>query len=65
MRMYMDFDEQELPVGFSTALVQNPTALERYAEMSPVEQAQILRRTREAESRAEMRSILRELASRR
>lgn len=60
-----DYDEQELPLGFSMALAQNPAALERYAEMTPKEQEQLLRRTREAESREEMRSIVRELTLRR
>ena len=65
MRDYYDFDDQELPVGFSMALAQNPAALERYAEMTPKEQEQLLRRTREVETREEMRSIVRELARRR
>lgn len=54
----------DLPLGLGMALVQNVNAMERFAELSPDEQRQIIDHTHSINSKSEMQSFVQSLADR-
>lgn len=52
----------DLPLGLGMALVQNVSAMERFAELSPDEQRQIIDHTHSINSKSEMQSFVQSLA---
>ena len=51
-------DLQQLPVGFSMALAQQPGALERFGQLSEPEQQAIINRAHGANSEQEMQALV-------
>lgn len=56
-------DKNELPIGFSFSLAQNPDAMERFAKLSKDEQADILQKARSVTSKNEMRALVNSLST--
>lgn len=54
----------DLPMGLGMALVQNVSAMERFAELSPDEQRQIIDQTHTINSKSEMQSFVQSLSDR-
>lgn len=54
----------DLPMGLGMALAQNVTAMERFAELSPDEQRQIIDQTHTINSKSEMQSFVQNLTGR-
>lgn len=50
-----------LPVGFGMALAQRPGAMERFVQLSPAAQSDVLHRAQQAQSRNEMRALVESL----
>lgn len=48
----------DAPIGFLMALAQNEPAMRNFAVLSDAEQARIIERARQANSRDEMRSLV-------
>lgn len=53
---------EELPLGFSMALAQNPRAMEHFSAMTAGERQTVLSAARAAESRREMQECVDRLA---
>ena len=53
----------DLPIGFSFALAQNPDAMKNFGAMPESLQMDILQKARTVSSKAEMRSLVNELSS--
>lgn len=53
-----------VPMGFSMALAMNERALNGYAKMSEAEKEELLNRSRDAKSKAEMERIVNSIADR-
>ncbi len=51
-------EREMLPVGFSMALAMNPKAMERFSAMSEREQQEVLRRSRQLDSKSEMQQLV-------
>lgn len=51
-------DLQQLPVGFSMALAQQPGALARFGAMSEIEQQALINRAHGVDSEQEMRALV-------
>ena len=55
-------EKPKLPVGLGTALAENTGALKYFSELSSEKQRQIIDRTGEMTSRAELRSFVRNMS---
>ena len=51
-------EQNELPLGFSFALAQNPEAMKRYAELPENARADILQRVHAVSSKEEMQALV-------
>lgn len=55
-------ERNDLPIGFSFTLAQNPDAMMNFSRLSDPQRAEILERARAASSREEMRSLVHRLS---
>ncbi len=53
---------EDLPLGFSFALAQNPDAMQAFSSLSEQAQAEVLQRARAVSSKGEMKSLVNGLA---
>lgn len=51
-------NNDEIPVGLSMALAENLHAMEKFGRMTKQEQQEVINRSRNVESKQEMRSIV-------
>lgn len=56
-------DRNDLPLGFSFALAQNPAAMKKFSNLSASGQAEILQRAHAVSSKDEMQSLVNELSA--
>lgn len=54
-------DKPQIPLGLGYALAENTSALKYFSELSSEKQRQIIDRTRDINSRAELRSFVRNM----
>lgn len=57
-------DKNDLPLGFSFALAQNPDAMQVFSNLPEAEQHAILQRAHTVSSKGEMQSLVNSLSSR-
>ncbi len=55
----MNDDTPQIPLGLGCALAENPSALKYFSELSADRQRQVIDRTNEIRSRAELRAFVR------
>lgn len=55
-------NNEQIPVGLSMALAENLSAMEKFGKMTDAQREEIIRRSKNAESKQEMRSIVSELS---
>lgn len=55
--------EQNMPIGFAMALARNAEAMQKFAEMSPEVQENLLACARNTHSKEDMRRLVRDVAS--
>jgi len=55
-------ERNDMPVGFSFALAQNPSAMKAFAHMSEEKQQQILFQAHHVSSKAEMKALVNRLS---
>ena len=56
-------DRNNLPLGFSFALAQNPDAMQKFALLPETKQAEILQRAHMADSKEEMQALVDSLSA--
>lgn len=56
-------DYNELPIGFSFSLAQNPDAMQNFAKLSKDEQDGIVQKARSVTSKKEMRALVNSLST--
>lgn len=56
-------DHQEMPLGFSFALAQNPEAMQRFSALSQPERERILQKAHSVSSKREMQALVSELSA--
>jgi len=56
-------DKQDLPLGFSFALAQNPNAMKTFMDLSQSGQEEILQKARSVSSKSEMQSLVNDLSA--
>ncbi len=56
-------EKNNLPLGFSFALAQNPDAMRIFANMSEARQAEILQKAHSVSSKDEMQSLVNNLSA--
>ena len=54
-------NNDEIPIGLSMAFAENLHAMNRFSQMTEDEQRDVLRRSRQANSKQEMRALVSEL----
>lgn len=54
-------NNDEIPAGLSMALAENLHAMEKFGKMTDVEREDVIRRSRNAESKQEMRNLVSDL----
>ncbi|MBE6933366.1 MAG: hypothetical protein E7464_08310 [Ruminococcaceae bacterium] len=57
-------DQNELPLGFSFALGQNPEAMQRFTVLTTEERSALLQKAHNVASKAEMRQLVQDLSNR-
>lgn len=57
-------DRNELPLGFSFALGQNPKAMQHFTALTNEERAALLQKARNVSGKDEMKQLVRELSDR-
>ena len=55
-------NQDDLPLGFSFALAQNPNAMKAFSNLSPTKQTEVLQKARAVSSKDEMQSLVSGLA---
>lgn len=56
-------ERNDLPIGFSYALAQNPSAMRAFSNMPESKQREILQQAHQASSKNEMQSLVNRLSS--
>ena len=59
---YHAMQNKELPIGFVAAIVQDKRAMQNFAKMSEGERESVLRRARQAKTRADMQLLVASLS---
>jgi len=56
-------DKNDLPLGFSFALAQNPDAMKHFMELPETQQSEILQKAHQVSSKREMQSLVNDLST--
>ena len=60
----MIMDRNDLPLGFTFALAQNPDAMRNFSLMSETEKSEILQRAHSVSSKNQMQALVNDLSAR-
>ena len=60
----MTMDRNDLPLGFTFALAQNPDAMRNFSLMSESEKSEILQRAHSVSSKSQMQALVNDLSDR-
>ena len=55
-------NKEQMPLGLSFSMAMDEKAMERFAGMSEVEKEMVINRARQADSKAEMETLVHEIA---
>ncbi len=59
--MYDSYDRDNMPLGFESALAQNVSAMERFAQLDIREQRSIIEQAQYIESKSEMKAFVKSI----